>query len=72
MIIKNADDGWFKSSNYTYSLDGWASKYGVPLQLSLALHLSSLAPDFALDVATRGAEDTAVEMGLVENENINI
>lgn len=71
MIIKNADDGWFKSSNYTYSLDGWASKYGVPLQLSLALHLSSLAPDFALDVATRGAEDTAVEMGLVENENIN-
>ncbi len=71
MVIKNADDGWFKSSNYTYSLDGWASRYGVPLQLSLALHLSSLAPDFALDVATRGTEDTTVEMGLVESENVN-
>lgn len=70
MVIKNEDDGWFKSTNYTYSLDGWASRYGVPLQLSLALHLSSLAPDFALKVAERGTEDTAVEMGLVENENI--
>lgn len=72
MVIKNADDGWFKSSNYTYSLDGWASKYGVPLQLSLALHLSSLAPDFALQVARRGTEDTAVEMGLIENENVTV
>ena len=70
MVIKNEDDGWFKSSNFTYSLDGWASKYGVPLQLSLALHLSSLAPDFALEVAERGTEDTAVEMALVENEDI--
>lgn len=72
MVIKNEDDGWFKSTNYTYSLDGWASKYGVPLQLSLALHLSSLAPDFALEVAERGTEDTAVEMGLVENEDITV
>ena len=70
LVIKNEDDGWFTTSNYTYSLDGWTSKYGVPLQLSLAMHLSSLAPDFALEIAERGTTETGVKMGLVENNNI--
>lgn len=64
--IANSNDGWFKSTYYDYSLDGWASKYGVPLQLSLSFHLSSLAPDFAYEVAKIGAEDTCVEMGLLK------
>lgn len=70
--IKNIEDGWFKDTWFDYSLDGWASKYGVPLQLSLALHLSSLAPDFAYDVAEIGALDTRVDMGLLETDGNSV
>ena len=66
MIIKNSNDGILTSSDYTYNMDGWSSKYGVPLQLSLALHLSSLAPEFAFKVADRGMEETAVKMALIK------
>lgn len=67
MIINNSHDGWLRTSYYTYNLDGWATKYGVPLQLSLVNHLSSLAPDFAYEVAKIGAQDTMVEFGLVKS-----
>lgn len=67
MVIANSHDGLFRTSYYTYNLDGWATKYGVPLQLSLVNHLSSLAPDFAQEVARIGAEDTMVEFGLVKS-----
>ena len=72
MAISNANDGIFTSSSYVYNLDGWASKYGVPLQLSLALHLSTLAPDFAYEVAERGATETVVEMALVKNNDVSV
>ncbi|MCI8412124.1 MAG: glucosaminidase domain-containing protein [Clostridia bacterium] len=66
MRVYNSDDGIFTKSWYNFNMNGWSSKYGVPLQLSLAFHLSSLAPDFAYEVAKIGAEDTVVEMGLLK------
>lgn len=35
----------FTWNEYTYSLDGWAGRYGMPLSFSLALHLSTMKPD---------------------------
>ena len=72
LIIYNSDDGWFKSTFYTYNLGGWVSQYGLPLQLSLALHLSTMAPDFAYEVATNAAANTKVEMGLLEIKGVTI
>lgn len=72
MVIKNSNDGLFTSSDYSYNMDGWSSKYGVPLQLSLALHLSSLAPDFAYKVAERGMGETAVEMALIKSKDSSV
>ena len=68
--IKNAKDGgwFFKQTYYTYDLD-YITKYGFPLQLALALHLSTMAPDFAYTVAKRGATETMVNLALLETEN---
>ena len=66
MRVYNSDDGLFKKTWYDYNMDGWASKYGIPLQLSLAMHLSSLAPEFAYEFAKIGAYETNVQMGLLE------
>ena len=35
----------FKHTNYTYSMEGWTARYGKPLELSLTLHLATMAPD---------------------------
>lgn len=32
-----------------WDLSGWTSRYGKPIELSLALHLSTMAPDFVYD-----------------------
>lgn len=67
--IKNAGDGLFKSTYYTYNLDSYILRYGFPLQLSLSLHLSTMAPDFSYKVASRAAFDTMVNMALLETKN---
>lgn len=72
MVVQNADDGILKLSRYSYSLDGWVSKYGLPLQLSLALHLSTLAPDFAYTVAANASKNTTVDMALLETTDNNV
>ena len=51
MRVFNGNDGFFKISYYDYPLDGWITRYGIPLQLSLSMHLSTLAPDFAYEFA---------------------
>ena len=68
MKIENTDDGWLRTSYYVYNLDGWVTKYGVPLKLSLVNHLSSMAPDFAYQIAKIGAQDTKVKLGLVKTK----
>ena len=72
LIIDNAGDGIFKSSQYTYNLDKYILPYATPIQLSLALHLSSMAPDFAFNVAKSSATDTQVHIGLVETNGNSI
>lgn len=37
--------------DYIYDLNGWAGKYGKPLEFLLTLHLATLAPDFTYAVA---------------------
>ncbi|MBQ3414148.1 MAG: hypothetical protein IJH39_02120 [Clostridia bacterium] len=83
MRVYNGNDGWQKVTYYDYPLDGWVSRYGIPLQLSLTMHLSTLAPDFAYNFAQIAAinkvdnpdteEDegsgTVTEIGLLEVKN---
>ena len=38
--------GTLVTSQMNWDLTGWTGRYGKPIELSLALHLSTMAPDF--------------------------
>lgn len=48
----------------TWDLDGWTGRYGKPIELSLALHLSTMAPDFTYDFCMDKDLQTVVHMDL--------
>ncbi len=49
--MKRYDGGLsLKWNEYTYSLDGWTGRYGMPLSFSLALHLSTMKPDLVTEI----------------------
>lgn len=43
-----------------WSLEGWTSRYGKPIELSMALHLSTMAPDFVYNFCTNSDLQTRV------------
>ena len=43
--------GWFNNS-MTYNLDGWTGRYGMPLDFLISVHMSTMMPDLAYDLAT--------------------
>ena len=53
---------------YSYSLDGWAGKYGKSLEFLLTLHLATMSPDFAKEVASNENFNAQVWIGLEEVE----
>lgn len=52
--------------NYSFELDGWTSKYGRPLELFLALHLSTMMPDLTDQIATNDKFNTKVHISFQE------
>lgn len=49
--------------DYIYDLNGWAGKYGKPLEFSLTLHLATMSPDFTYAVAI-GDERLATKVNI--------
>ena len=43
--------GWFNNS-IKYNLDGWTGRYGMPLDFLLSIHVATMMPDLAYDMAT--------------------
>ena len=43
--------GWFNNS-MKYNLDGWTGRYGMPIDFLLSVHLATMMPDLAYDMAT--------------------
>lgn len=60
--------GFWTVSQMNWDLDGWTGRYGKPIELSLALHLSTMAPDFAYDFCMDDDLQTEVELGSQEVE----
>lgn len=65
---------------YYYNLEGWITKYSRPYELMLALHLATMAPEFAYEIATSpetnakvimGFKETKVEMELVIDDSVS-
>lgn len=66
LVIKTMD---FKANIFAsqinemrYDLSSWTARYGKPVELMLALHLSTMMPDLTYDIATHPVFNTKIEM----------
>lgn len=57
----------FKKTYYTYSMEGWTARYGKPIELSLALHIATMAPDLVYRLDMDAEEDTRIHIGTVKS-----
>lgn len=53
--------GW-GSNYYSYKLDGWTGRYGMPLDFLLSLHIATMKPDLTYEMIAKF--DTNVDMRL--------
>lgn len=60
--------GFWTVSQMSWDLDGWTGRYGKPIELSIALHLSTMAPDFVYDFCMDDDLQTDIELGSKEIE----
>ena len=55
-------DDDLRRHTYFYDLKGWTSKYSKPYEFLATLHLATMAPEFAYDIATAPETDATVEI----------
>lgn len=63
--------GLIYKDQMNYDLNGWTGRYGKPVELSLALHLSTMAPDFVRNFCTNKDLQTEVHISTVKR-NYNV
>lgn len=51
--------GWTNNA-YSFDVDGWSGRYGMPLEFLLSVHVATQMPDLAMEMAT--SFDTDVEV----------
>lgn len=59
-ITSNTGAFGLRKQQVKWSLDGWTSRYGKPIELSLALHLSTMSPDFVYNFCSNSDLQTRV------------
>ncbi len=64
--IQMGKGGILSSSYYYFNMANWSSRYGKPLELFLALHLSTMMPDLTYDLATAQCFNTKVNIDMQE------
>ena len=55
-----------------FSVDGWVGRYGMPLDFLLSIHLATLKPDLAVDMATAFPTNVNIYLHEVSGEAIPI
>lgn len=63
MITTNSGFLGLDRDQMKWDLTGWTSRYGKPIELSLALHLSTMAPDFVENFCSNNDLQTRVNIG---------
>ena len=56
----------FRRSYYTYNMEGWTARYGKPLELSLTLHLATMAPDLVYRFDMDAEESTEIHISTIK------
>lgn len=57
-------DGLLSKDTYSFSLEGWTGRYGMPLEFSLALHVSTMSSGLVKEMITNPDLQTEVHIGL--------
>lgn len=72
LIIKrwnpSLSQGLTNVDTWAWDLEGWSGRYGKPLELSLALHLATMAPDFSYNFCMDEDLQTKVNISLNDIE----
>lgn len=58
----------FKTSYYTYNMEGWTARYGKPLELSLTLHLATMAPELVYRFDMDKEESTEIHIKTIKSD----
>ena len=61
-LVLAKNDLFSNNEPIRYSLDGWVGRYGMPLEFLLSVHMATMMPDLAYDMAT--SFDTNVDIYL--------
>lgn len=64
--IPNRDGFKLVKDTTTYNIDGWAGRYGKPLEFLLSLHLATMAPDLTYELATNENFETTVHVNMLK------
>lgn len=64
--IPNRDGLKLAKDTTTYNIDGWAGRYGKPLEFLLSLHLATMAPDLTYELATNKNFETTVHVNMLK------
>lgn len=75
--IAHTDITWkkgiqLKSTTYQYNMDGWTGRYGKPLELLLALHLATMAPELPYQIVVDEDIETEIQIKLHDYKNSRI
>ena len=57
-----------RGSSYSFDLESWTAMYGRPLELSIALHTSTMMPDLSQKIATGSDFNTKVNIELLKSK----
>lgn len=61
--------GWTNNA-YSFDVDGWSGRYGMPLEFLLSVHIATQMPDLAMDIATSFDTDVEVLLHKVDNGTV--
>lgn len=61
--------GW-TSSPYSFDIDGWSGRYGMPLEFLLSIHIATQMPDLAMEIATTFDTDVQVLLHPVDKGKV--
>lgn len=62
--------GWFTNKSKAFNLDGWTGRYGIPLEFLLSVHLATMAPDLAIEMAKSFETEVVVLLHKVDNSEV--
>ena len=64
LVVEPKLAGSFFKDTYYFDLSTWTTRYGRPVELMLALHLSTMMPDLTYDLSTMQEFNTKVDIDL--------